>query len=774
LSTELSHLVAAYGKTGQDTNRVSAALALAYYYKEKPGESKHDMDSAFFWTDDAEATARKINCTTGIERAVFMRNFIRIEAGQRPTVEAALSGLSDTNRIKVLLELSISDIFRNRLAMDSTGARLRDCLLRSDSLHNSRMHALSAGILGLYEYIIKDTTAGRHYLFGALAYLDSIGAYADVARLCYLLEIKSDEPSTAILFYLEKTARSYMQAGDPFAAYRVYKNLETFGFFVGGDVALAMTCARATLGLAQQQGDRAAINEAYGEIAKYAFYEGDYREALACSLERQKLFREAGDTLSGRLAYTFLGDIYRQLGMKTASLDAYQTSLRLHKKIGETSQEPVIAVKLTWAMIAEGQAGEGMKIMQEIGARVPPNYDDGQVFLQLGYANCYNALGQYKKAEECFKQAWAHDANGHFIYLTTVCYYRSVFYAGRHQPDNAVRYAKMALEAIHRPMPAWMKKELYHLLFQQDSVLGDYQSAVVNYRKYADLNDTLLVMTSRQVERLEHQVETDRKDQELQAKDNQIRRAAIIRNFIVAGIGLLVVILLLVYNQYRLKRKANAVIARSNLQLQQHLVEKENMMTEIHHRVKNNLQTVVSLLESQSAYLQDDALSAIRDSQNRVHAMSLIHQKLYLSEGNLTKIELSRYMRELIAYLKEAFDTGDRIFFDLDLSEVWLDVSQAVPIGLITNEVVTNSMKHAFADQPDAAIRVQLGKSPAGVFFLVISDNGRGLLPDLDPERVGSLGLRLIKGLADNLNGSLRISGDHGTSISVSFKINEQ
>jgi tetratricopeptide (TPR) repeat protein len=182
--------------------------------------------------------------------------------------------------------------------------------------------------------------------------------------------------------------------------------------------------------------------------------------------------------------------------------------------MGETDQEPVIAVKLTWAMIAEGQAAAGMKIMQEIGTRLSPHYDDGQVFLQLGYANCYHALGQDKKAEQCYKEAWAHDAKGDFVYRPTVCYYTSVFYAATHQSNEAVRYAKMAVEVAHKAMPAWMKKDLYFILFKEDSVLGDYRSAVGYYRKYADLNDTLLVMTSRQVERLEHQVETDRKDQQ--------------------------------------------------------------------------------------------------------------------------------------------------------------------------------------------------------------------------------------------------------------------
>jgi two-component system, sensor histidine kinase PdtaS len=777
--SELPPLLAAYRSSGQDTNRVAAALALAFYYKAKSGEAKSDMDSAFFWTDDAEAVARKLNFAAGVERSVFMRNFIRIEAHQRPAVERSLGGLSDTNRIKTLLEISIWDFFNHRdTSIDVVRVRLRECLRQSDSLHNPRMQAFTRAALGMYYAEKRDTATGQQYFAAAIHFMDSSGAWPEEARACWLYATISnvDGSSAAAAYYMDRAAVLSGKSGDKYSA-RYLFDLASNVQFNNGDMGLALADAKAALDLAQQFKDETAIDNIYSSICKYAYYEGDYRQGLAYSLEHLKVMRAADDKASGGAMYSFLGDIYWLMGMKEAGLAAYSNSIRINKKLKYPQQEAAVAVKYTWAMIAEGRAEEGLAILQDIGARLPSDQNVGQVFLNDGYGNCYNALGQYAKAEQSYMTAWAYDVKTNNFFLCTCCYYLSVFYAGRKQPEKAIHYAKMAVEAVHKPMPAWMKKDLYYLLYREDSVMGDYRSAVGYYQQYADLNDSLLVMTSRQVERLEHQVETDRKDQELLAKDSQIRREAIIRNFIVAGIGLLAIILVLVFNQYRLKRKANAIIGHHNLLLQQHLVEKENMMTEIHHRVKNNLQTVVSLLESQSAYLQDDALSAIKDSQNRVHAMSLIHQKLYLSEGQLTRIELSSYMRELVAYLQDAFDTGNRIRFHLDLSEVWLDVSQAVPIGLITNEVVTNSMKHAFSGWPGgggaagASIHVRMGERFPGVFFLEISDNGKGLPPDLDLARAGSLGLRLIRGLADSLNGSLRVSGERGTVVGVEFKV---
>ena len=126
------------------------------------------------------------------------------------------------------------------------------------------------------------------------------------------------------------------------------------------------------------------------------------------------------------------------------------------------------------------------------------------------------------------------------------------------------------------------------------------------------------------------------------------------------------------------------------------LKDKEWLIKEVHHRVKNNLQMVISLLNSQSIYLNDEAaVVAIQESQRRMHAMSLIHQKLYQSE-NVGVIDMRAYINEFISYLKDIFETGSSIRFEQDVDPIKLDVGQAVPVGLILNEVITNSIKYAF------------------------------------------------------------------------------
>ncbi len=148
----------------------------------------------------------------------------------------------------------------------------------------------------------------------------------------------------------------------------------------------------------------------------------------------------------------------------------------------------------------------------------------------------------------------------------------------------------------------------------------------------------------------------------------------------------------------------------------------------------------MSLLNSQSAYLHnDDALVAIRDSQHRVQAISLIHKKLYQSD-NVGVIHMPHYIHELVDYLKDCFDTNRKVSFRIDVSPLQLDVSQAVPIGLILNEAITNSIKYAFTGNREGIIAISFKQSEEGHYTLVIADDGKGLPADFDPAQSRSLG----------------------------------
>ncbi|MHC0445429.1 sensor histidine kinase [Flavobacterium sp. 3-218] len=234
--------------------------------------------------------------------------------------------------------------------------------------------------------------------------------------------------------------------------------------------------------------------------------------------------------------------------------------------------------------------------------------------------------------------------------------------------------------------------------------------------------------------------------------------------------------LLLLYSAFRLKKKKNEEIEIQRQQIaelnelnKKLLTEKEWLLREIHHRVKNNLQIVISLLNAQSAYLHnEDALMAIKNSQHRMHAMSLIHQKLYQSD-NLANINMDWYVHELINCMKDCFRTAEKINFILEVEKTYLDVAQAVPIGLIINEAVSNAIKYAFPDDRKGKIGIIFQNIGEKNYRLQISDNGIGLSQKLENIERNSLGMNLIIGLTDQIDGTFNMKNDNGLKITITF-----
>lgn len=200
------------------------------------------------------------------------------------------------------------------------------------------------------------------------------------------------------------------------------------------------------------------------------------------------------------------------------------------------------------------------------------------------------------------------------------------------------------------------------------------------------------------------------------------------------------------------------------------LREKELLLKEIHHRIKNNMQIVISLLSTQSLSLENpDAVSALRNSEHRIYAMSLIHQKLYQSE-NLESIDLSDYIRELSDYLKECLDPICPIVFHYELEKLHAGIERAIPLGLIVNEAVSNSIKHAFTGRQKGEIKIVLRRLDDQHHILTIADNGIGVADDFNHTHNSSMGMTLIQGLAAQLGGCFSLTSDHGLSISIMFK----
>ena len=200
------------------------------------------------------------------------------------------------------------------------------------------------------------------------------------------------------------------------------------------------------------------------------------------------------------------------------------------------------------------------------------------------------------------------------------------------------------------------------------------------------------------------------------------------------------------------------------------LQEKEVLLKEIHHRVKNNLYIISSLLKLQTRCLTDaKALEIFKDSQNRVHSMALIHEKLYQSK-DLANINFAEYVQNLATDVFRSYGTNPRsIQLQIDVSDTLFSVDIAIPCGLIINELLSNSLKYAFNGQDSGYILIQFQQNSQQDYLLMIKDNGIGFPPDLDFQQTPSLGLRLVCNLTEQLEGTITLIRDQGTCFCLTF-----
>jgi two-component sensor histidine kinase len=553
--------------------------------------------------------------------------------------------------------------------------------------------------------------------------------------------------------------------------------------------------------LAEQEGRRAndgmialgkkKMYSHYGKQAIHELYLGNHARALALLfLAKKNMDSLEEDYLAGPIDKQ-MGNVYWAENDIDRSLYWYRLSL----KETQGKRDLTIygtALRITQGLILKKKLSAARQFLLDFQRDNPAIRNRDKEMMVAAMATLYEAMGQNGKAEKYYldmvrlnELAIADEARDideiYDIARPEANYTMGRFYVDTRQFLKARPFLQRVLipECI-MPVTIDILRDDHLLLYKVDSAAGDLALAIKHrllYEKYAD--SIFTDSKARQLSEIQVRYETDKKDQDITLLSKQqqldkadLGRAALIRNITFAGLLAALIIIGLLYNQYRAKQKSNKAINMKNEALGQLVTEKEWLLKEIHHRVKNNLQTVVSLLDSQSAYLNNEALQAIRDSQNRVFSISLIHQKLYQTE-NVSFIEMSSYLPELVSYLRDIYDIRNQIAFQLDIAHLELDISQAVSIGLILNEALTNAIKHAFPERNKGnRIVIEMVMADRNIVHLKIADNGTGLPADLDPERQQSLGLKLMKGLTGDLGGSFSIESQNGTTIYIRFVAN--
>jgi PAS domain S-box-containing protein len=207
-------------------------------------------------------------------------------------------------------------------------------------------------------------------------------------------------------------------------------------------------------------------------------------------------------------------------------------------------------------------------------------------------------------------------------------------------------------------------------------------------------------------------------------------------------------------------------------QIKASLQEKEVLLREIHHRVKNNMQVISSLLALQAGYTDDvDANQMFRESQNRIRSMALVHELLYQSK-DLAKIDFVEYVHKLTRHLLHSYlIDSKRIELDIISGPVYLEIDTAIPCGLIINELISNSLKHAFPDNRQGTLRVELRTEGNGLHTIIVRDDGVGLPKGLNVHQTETLGLQLVTSLAGQLNATIGLHSFHGTTFEIRFAI---
>jgi two-component sensor histidine kinase len=707
-----------------DSNRVELLLNLAAYYQLKPGSEKNDIDSALLLAGQAAALSMRIGFQSGSEQSAYLTCRIHIEAQDSAILRQMIPMLSDTNKVKILLEVGMHFIFADAPRDTET----------TDTV--DRLCRLSLQL-------------------GATSPYPRIKFYSYELPALYFLHLDNEEKSQ---FYLRQCLHFFDSTGD----------LQT----------------------ASEIADRVRL--LYTSRMVYHFFNGDLYRCLRIGNEMiNEIESEVRPNVNDFTCFWMLANIYNQIGLQAKSLQYCRKAisdigdLRSPTKVtllADRAELKTMAVRTIAAILCSlGHPDQALATIDSLEKDLPATNGFQRTTIALTKGETYMAKKDFAKAE-----SWLHKA----LNLAgtpdwrsgRLCLPLAKLYVSKAEFKKGAAWAnRWLLENTGEDKPV-DRRDAQQLLYKADSAAGNTRSALTHLQHYNYLNDSLSsVAKNGQLIALDLQYATEAKDRNIRAqqqhielltKEQELQKAQLhstqqFRNMVIGGIVLLLLLLAVGYNRYRLKQRSNQQLAELIAEKDDLLIEKDWLVKEVHHRVKNNLQIIVSLLNMAGRYIDNkEAARCIQESKDRMHAMSLIHHKLYKSEASET-VEMGAYIRELVAYLDSSYNTSRRIHFQLQVDEMSLDTSVAVPVALILNEAITNTIKHAFPGTNRGNIRVAM--TNAELIHLTITDDGVGMPQNQTENKRRSMGLNLMQALTRQLHGSFALTGENGVSITISF-----
>lgn len=712
-----------------------------FIYTESQGQI--DRDSANLFACRMYKFNRLLPYNEGFCDGVISPTSKLIDAGKIGVITNLLKYTEGTNKMRILQELGAYYLFKpgsEKADMDSALFFIQ----QADTWPGE-----SLSLLGKY-YYQAGNIAESQKCFSKVVALGGEPASLALAYENQGKHLPDHDPKKA--GYLERSLALYHQLQ------MKEKEIEIRMYLAEANRPLAEKQWLQILALQKAIGYRHTLYTTHA-LSRLADMKADHAAALSYARQAIDNMQETGDSTLACLFYTRMGNVYDHLNKPEEALDWYQRSYSGYSGKQDLWYKGFISAANLLAYL--GRAEEALSLMQEVTASFPPSntFDKMRLAFIKGYS--YEHLKDNTLAainyDTFTSMAEKFPLPSGYTETPEAFYQVSLFYFNQGQMAKARTYLQKALDYTSGSMTGIQNLAGIHLLYSKlDSAAGRYASALQYRIKYTFYRDSLL---SNQMQELKVEYETAKKDQDIQLRtqSGQLQQAAMqqsgfLRNIILGALLAVLVIGGLFYNQYRLKQVAN----KKNTDLQHLVHEKESLLKEAHHRIKNNLQTIVNVLESQST---------VQDRQNRAYAMSLIHR----TSANAAFVNIRSYMTDLVNHLRESFDVSRQIHIHLHIPSLELDVSQAVPVTLIINEAISNSIKYAFPRKEiGQEITVCMERGDDNEITLTISDNGIGLPPDTE----NGIGLQLMNGLVEDINGTFAITSAEGTLVTIHFLAN--
>ncbi len=477
--------------------------------------------------------------------------------------------------------------------------------------------------------------------------------------------------------------------------------------------------------------DEGGLGRAYRRLMALFSTENQLDLAEQYGNKALELLRKEEEYYSISLAYLELIHVYRLLERYDESFEAADSCIAIVERAVPNGQ----------FILARAYADKG-KTAEKVG-----NFENALQFHIQAFEGVAAEIGVEHLGTQSFREGIG----------------RALYKQGKYR--EALPHIEAGVKAYEPREQDWVPEMVnsYNLLAECHEKLENYQQAVLYQKRSRAVHDTL---TKNKIANLESEAlikyETGKKDQKLEEQAQLIQQKTKIQWLSLGIAASLALLLSALFFFFKRNQKTTAALAVKN-------AENELLLKEIHHRVKNNLEMVSSLLKLQSVKTKDEAAKDVMQaSQNRVQSMGIIHQKLYQGE-NLGSIEMLDYFKNLSENIIDAYGANDRVEVSYDMQAIDLDVDTAVPIGLIVNELLTNSLKYAFPEDRNGKIQLSLQELDKNQLKLVVADNGVGQSEDTTPKGTG-FGSQLVQLLTSQLQGSMQADYSGGTKLSFQLE----